>query len=244
VAWVRLDEAFSEHPKIQKVGPLGVSLFTTGLAYCNRNLTDGDIPERQAMALADWSSDRGALAKPQDLIDALVAANLWELRPTGYYVHDYPKYQPTKAEVNDRKAMKRAAGQAGGKATATARAKAGAKANRVAKTQPDTDTDTDTVPVSDSGTVVKRARFVPPTLLEVSNYCLERKNKINPEKWYSHYVSNGWRVGRVKMTDWKASIVNWETNGYDQAPNGKITAEGVIAFGKRLKEEELRHEQG
>jgi uncharacterized phage protein (TIGR02220 family) len=52
LAWVRLDDHFDQHPKLQAVGPIGLAMFVSGLAYCNRNLTDGFIP---------WSAARGLL---------------------------------------------------------------------------------------------------------------------------------------------------------------------------------------
>lgn len=34
------------------------------------------------------------------------------------------------------------------------------------------------------------------------------------EKWFSYYSSNGWKVGRNQMKDWKASIRQWLTKDY------------------------------
>jgi hypothetical protein len=42
--WVRVDDHFNEHPKMAAVGPVGWGVWLAGLAYCNRNLTDGFIP--------------------------------------------------------------------------------------------------------------------------------------------------------------------------------------------------------
>ena len=64
-----------------------------------------------------------------------------------------------------------------------------------------TDTDTDTVSVS----VNKH-----PTLEDVKVYCSERKNKVDPERWYDYYTSNGWKVGKNPMKDWKAAVRTWE----------------------------------
>ena len=58
-------------------------------------------------------------------------------------------------------------------------------------------------------------RFSPPTLQEVSYYCQERKNSVNPEKWISHYQSNGWKVGKNQMKDWKAAVRTWEGNSFN-----------------------------
>ena len=55
-----------------------------------------------------------------------------------------------------------------------------------------------------------RARFIPPTVEEVKEYCSERKNKVDAERFVDYYTSNGWCVGKNKMKDWKAAIRTWE----------------------------------
>lgn len=62
---------------------------------------------------------------------------------------------------------------------------------------------------------------VRPTLEEVKAYCRERKNAVDPQKWFDHYTSNGWRVGRNAMKDWKAAVRTWEGNGIDSGSNGQ-----------------------
>jgi len=54
--------------------------------------------------------------------------------------------------------------------------------------------------------------FAPPTIEEVKDYCKERNNKVNPEKFISHYEANGWMVGKNKMKDWRAAVRTWEQN--------------------------------
>jgi hypothetical protein len=49
-----------------------------------------------------------------------------------------------------------------------------------------------------------------PTLEEVKQYCFERKNNVDAEKWFDYYTSNGWKVGRNTMKDWKAAVRTWE----------------------------------
>lgn len=58
----------------------------------------------------------------------------------------------------------------------------------------------------------KTTRFSPPTLDEVRNYCRERQNNVDPERWYDFYQSKGWMVGRNKMKDWKAAVRTWEAH--------------------------------
>lgn len=53
-------------------------------------------------------------------------------------------------------------------------------------------------------------RFVKPTIQEVSDYCRERGNSVDAQKFIDHYTSNGWRVGKTPMKDWQASVRTWE----------------------------------
>ena len=56
----------------------------------------------------------------------------------------------------------------------------------------------------------KRKRFTPPSLEEVKAYCAERKNNVDAERFINYYESNGWKVGKNPMKDWKAAIRTWE----------------------------------
>lgn len=69
----------------------------------------------------------------------------------------------------------------------------------------------------------KRVLFIRPTLEQIQAYCLERKNSVNPVKFFNHYQSNGWQVGKNKMKDWKAAIHTWENSDYNSTkPNNKV----------------------
>ena len=53
-------------------------------------------------------------------------------------------------------------------------------------------------------------RFIPPTVDEVREYCEERGNSVDPQRFVDYYSSNGWMVGKTKMKDWKAAVRTWE----------------------------------
>ena len=53
-------------------------------------------------------------------------------------------------------------------------------------------------------------RFVKPTIEQVSEYCRERNNGVNPETFIDFYESKGWKVGSQPMKDWKACVRTWE----------------------------------
>jgi hypothetical protein len=78
------------------------------------------------------------------------------------------------------------------------------------------------VPVIQSNTISEsnsysedKKRFTPPTFDEVKAYCLERKNSVDPQRFVDYYSSNGWKVGKNAMKDWRAAIRTWERSGYD-----------------------------
>lgn len=62
----------------------------------------------------------------------------------------------------------------------------------------------------------KAKRFAKPTIEEVADYCDERQNDVDAEKFYDYYSSNGWKVGKNAMKDWKASVRTWEKNTTQQ----------------------------
>lgn len=73
--------------------------------------------------------------------------------------------------------------------------------------------------------------FTPPTAEEVATYCRERKNTIDAQRFVDHYTSNGWRVGRTAMRNWKAAVRTWEKNQFGAAkdqPKG-MTPEEIAA---------------
>ena len=54
-----------------------------------------------------------------------------------------------------------------------------------------------------------RHRFSPPTVEEVQAYCNEMGYAVDPGKFVDYYTSNGWRVGKNPMRDWKAGVRSW-----------------------------------
>lgn len=68
-----------------------------------------------------------------------------------------------------------------------------------------------------------RHRFFPPTVDEVRAYCHEKGYCTDPERFVDYYTSNGWRVGKNPMKDWKAAVRSW--NGKEQNKHGKTESE-------------------
>ena len=81
---------------------------------------------------------------------------------------------------------------------------------------------------SSASTTTKRKRFEKPTLSEIEQYCIERKNNVNAEQFFDYYESNGWKVGKNSMKDWKAAGRTWERSEYRKPNSKKNSKEDAI----------------
>ena len=61
-----------------------------------------------------------------------------------------------------------------------------------------------------------------PSLDQVKEYCKERNNEVDAQQFLNHYESNGWKVGKVSMVDWKAAIRTWEKNDKKNKINSRV----------------------
>lgn len=56
----------------------------------------------------------------------------------------------------------------------------------------------------------ERSIFIEPTYSQILEYCSERKNGVDVNKFLNFYSAKGWMVGKNKMIDWKACVRTWE----------------------------------
>ena len=56
---------------------------------------------------------------------------------------------------------------------------------------------------------IKRKVFKKPTLEELREYCISASLSVDYQYFYDYYESNGWKVGKNLMKDWKATLRNW-----------------------------------
>lgn len=73
-----------------------------------------------------------------------------------------------------------------------------------------------------------RPRFSPPTVDEVNAYCTEKGYTLDADRFVDYYTSNGWRVGKNPMKDWKAAVRTWY--GKEQ-PNEKPESKPAWTIG-------------
>lgn len=81
---------------------------------------------------------------------------------------------------------------------------------------------------SSASTTTKRKRFEKPSISDIKQYCIERNNNIDASQFYDYYESNGWKVGKNSMKDWKAAVRTWERNEYRKSNSKKNSKEDAI----------------
>lgn len=85
--------------------------------------------------------------------------------------------------------------------------------------------------------------FVKPDISDVSKYCNERDNNVDPIDFMNHYEANGWVRGKTKIKDWKACVRTWEkrngsngqgqNTGFDQRSRAKKVSDKLREIGER-----------
>jgi len=106
MGWVRVDDSFYDNDKFYNVTALGVAMFVAALAWSNRNLTDGFVPERAAQIIVNFEGlaygREDELASPihyGDAITELINAGVLEAVDGGYQIVNYLKFQPSAKSV-------------------------------------------------------------------------------------------------------------------------------------------------
>ncbi|MBR2554945.1 MAG: hypothetical protein IKE94_08820 [Aeriscardovia sp.] len=67
-------------------------------------------------------------------------------------------------------------------------------------------------------------RFTPPTLEEVTAYCRERNNNVDPKRFYDYYTESSWKDSSGKaVKNWKQKVITWENHaGATQKPSNRL----------------------
>lgn len=119
MGWAKFDDLYDDNPKVRRAFSLNaqaVSVHVLAITYSARHLTDGRVSE-------EWLRERVPHGRQrQAVLRVLVDAGLFDKNGTGYLVHDYLDYNPSRADVLARRERereaKRRAGKLGGQAKA------------------------------------------------------------------------------------------------------------------------------
>lgn len=93
MAWVRIDDAAMDHPKILLLSDAQCRLWLRGLCYCQKHLTDGFIPDAALKPLLGKAND----------VHRLCEVGLWDVGADGFRVHDFLDWNDPRELVQERK---------------------------------------------------------------------------------------------------------------------------------------------
>jgi hypothetical protein len=99
MSWVKLDDQFPEHRKVGGLSDLAFRLNVSAICYCARQLTNGFVAKDMVGRLAPRV--RGSH------VQELINADLWSPVTGGWQIHDYLEYNPSRAEVMERREAER-----------------------------------------------------------------------------------------------------------------------------------------
>jgi hypothetical protein len=246
----RISTALPRHPKTVKLqrrlGPAGCWSLVCLLLWVADNRSNGDLSGLTAEDIeiaAGWSGTEGALVR------TLAEVKFLDGEEGSYTIHDWPEHNPYVASRQQRVEAARAAVQARWKGSTpeqrsdSARQAATARWAREKNNASAVHTDAQetyascvppSLPLPTTHRTTKdkskscdakasRMPFAPPTPEDVAAYCKERGGKVNPEQFHDFYSSNGWKVGRNPMRDWRSAVRTWERNESFRGKNGNGT---------------------
>lgn len=100
MSWIKLDDQLHAHPKLKRAwkahrGALGLHLMA--LSYCGAYLTDGMVDAGFVEEKLPAARERSAI------VGALVDAGMWAEADGGWLIYDFLEYNPSKAQVLDRR---------------------------------------------------------------------------------------------------------------------------------------------
>lgn len=242
---MRINLNFVDHPKVKRlIRKAGYEAFyglirlfsIAGKMYQKglfRGCTIEDIED-----FADWHGEDGFL------VDAMVSVGFMVHTSEGYAIHDWEHHQPWIYHADARSEQARKAietrwerrrnRQIGAPDTVGIRGEYGANTNSNTPLPSPSPSPSPIPSPSPSpiptpigiGPTKSSPRFKKPSVEEVSAYCTERRNGVDPQTFIDFYDSKGWKVGKEGMKDWKAAVRTWEKRQKPTAVKTRYSSEG------------------
>lgn len=96
MVWFKVDDNLAFHHKAMAAGNPAIGMWVRAGSFCAQQLTDGFVPDHMVPTLGTKA-----------LAAKLVAAGLWHRVRNGFQFHEWETYQPTKSEVEKKRAEAR-----------------------------------------------------------------------------------------------------------------------------------------
>lgn len=250
--WLRLYTELLNSPKIQRMEPELFKAWVNLLCIAKDHDDAGGLPPLQDIAFLLRVSDE----KAESILGKLMRQGLVDNDDGEYAMHDWADHQydsdtdPTATERKRRQRERYKENRVDCDVTEMSRVTSRTSHENVTRTETETETEQEgerereapaepspapASPEAEKPSPGKAKRFTPPTLSEVTAYCQERRNAVDPGRWLAYYEANGWKVGRNPMRDWRAAVRTWEGNGYDRPPGKPAVQDDPEAQARRAR---------
>ncbi|WNX85228.1 hypothetical protein RWV98_02835 [Agathobaculum sp. NTUH-O15-33] len=281
IPWIQVYSNLTTHPKTYALadalhlsgGTVSANITAAGMllgiwSWAAQNAADGNISGCSSRALADAAGWR---KKPETLMQVLISCGWVDRDMDKRTLHDWEEYAALYMEQvdNQRRKTKERVQRYRDKKRQQDEPNVTPENHdcNAACNVTDTPGNASTVPnltipnTLSSPTVQKekrttRPKFKKPTVEEIANYCLERKNTVDAQRFFDYYEANGWKVGKNDMKDWQATVRNWERreteNSAGKKPGAPPNTTGQAAEWEaewikrvkahRAKKEEVEHD--
>ena len=141
MTWFKIDDGITEHPKTRGLTFPEFGLFIESLAYCSRNLTDGQFPRSEVKL---WLARRGGTRVSRQ-VDGILKAGCWrEVDSETLEVVDYLQHQRSRSDVEKERS-------AAAERQRKSRQRHGVTHGEVTRLETETETETETEVVASSG---------------------------------------------------------------------------------------------
>jgi hypothetical protein len=194
MAWVKLDDAFYDHPRLLDRSLADLGLWAVGIAYSNRHMQDGFVPAAFVKRMG---------GKPA----GLVSCGAWEPCDGGWRIRDYLQHQRSAEEIRELREKRAAAGSKGGskrQANASASDEQGAQAEEKRREE------TEAAGAKRLSASERRA-LIARTVDEVAqrrNLRSHADGKNDPDRWYQGAL----RGIESELRDWLNALITENPN--------------------------------
>jgi hypothetical protein len=207
MAWIESHQALKDHPKTlmvceelildryQVIGHLHLLWY-----WCIDYAPSGDISkfsDYQIERAAEWPGNRGKL------VNALIKAGFIDRDEKSTKIHDWMDFC---GPLMERRLLR----------MKHKRPRMAAKRPQMESERPPTNQPTNLTNLTNltNHTDIARSKFAKPTAQKVTEYAKSIGFLLDGSRFVDYYESNGWKVGKNPMKDWKACVRTWKKNGY------------------------------
>ena len=218
--WIKMRKSLLADPRVVRImSALHADRFRTigGLfaAWC---LIDEQTADGSLRGYTPEAFDE--IVGIQGLAYAMESVGWLSITPEGVEAVRFEEHNGHTAKRRAQESVRKMSARSADKRTHGMRTKSAIEKRREEKSISNTETQD-----ADASTAQPKATpahtFRKPTVQEVAAYADEIGSAVDPHAFWNYYESNGWKVGRNAMKDWRATVRRWNANPQEAKSNGQ-----------------------